>query len=181
VSAERAFRLPALALAAVLGLWACAGLPDRGSAAEGWVTGSLSLEFPDGFLGQPPRTIRSGILLQVRNVTTGKRFFRAVSDGRFSFRAAGELRLVRYEYSQSGQDFSCYLNDEIGIGFRLEPGQSLDLGRITLRYTRPAPSHRTTFARSNVAAGELTGEPGTFSGLLRLRHAYWRYERTVLR
>ena len=70
--------------------------------------------------------------------------------GSLSLEFPEELALERYEYSQAGSAFSCYLNDEIGIRFRPEPGRVLDLGRIIIRSTAPAPSHRPTFARSTI-------------------------------
>lgn len=178
--------LPAAALAvlaalALPGLGGCAGGPARESPAGTRVVGSLSLEFPEGFLGQPARTIRSPILLHVRNLDTGKRFLRAVGERGFAFPAAAgeELALERYEYSQSDSSFSCYLNDEIGIRFRPEPGRVLDLGRITIRYTAPAASNRTTFARSTTF--EDPPEQQERFNLRQLRYSYWRYARTVLR
>jgi len=177
--------LPAAVLAALLlaGLGACAGLPAGESPAGTRVVGSLSLEFPEGFLGQPARTIRSPILLHVHNLATGKRFVRAVSNGGFSFPAAAgqELLLARYEYSQTDPYFSCYLNDEIGIRFRPEPGQVLDLGRITIRYTGPERSNQVTFARSTTVEQDDPPEQGHKFTLWRLRHSYWRYARAVLR
>jgi hypothetical protein len=173
--------LAVLAALALPGLGGCAGAPSRESPAGTRVVGSLSLEFPEGFLGQPARTIRSPLLLHVRNLETGKRFLRAVGEGGFSFPAAAgeELALERYEYSQAGPDFSCYLNDEIGVRFRPEPGQVLDLGRITIRYTAPAPSNRVTFARSNTFEDPPEQED---LFILRLpRSTYWRYTRTLVR
>lgn len=95
--------LAVLAALALPGLGGCAGGSARESPAGTRVVGSLSLEFPEGFLGQPARTIRSPILLHVRNLDTGKRFLRAVGEGGFSFPAAAgeELALERYEYSQA--------------------------------------------------------------------------------
>ena len=173
--------LAVLAALALPGLGGCAGGPARESPAGTRVVGSLSLEFPEGFLGQPARTIRSPILLHVRNLESGKRFLRPVGEGGFSFpaEAGQELALERYEYSQSDSSFSCYLNDEIGIRFRPEPGQVLDLGRITIRYTAPALSNRVTFARSTTF--EDPSERVNRPFLRQLRYAYWRYERTVLR
>lgn len=55
----------------------------------------------------------------------------------------------------------------------------LDLGRITIRYTAPAPSNRVTFARSTTF--EDPSERVNRPFLRLLRYAYWRYERTVLR
>jgi hypothetical protein len=90
-----------------------------------------------------------------------------------------EYSLERYEYSLLEPSFSCYLNDLIGIRLRPEPGQVLDLGRITLRYTQPAGSSRTSFARSTILEDQ-PDRPEDFP-LWRLRHSYWRYERAVLR
>jgi hypothetical protein len=89
------------------------------------------------------------------------------------------LALEGYEYSQAGSAFSCYLNDEIGIRFRPEPGRVLDLGRIIIRYTAPAPSHRPTFARSTTFEDPPEQQERLILRLL--RHSYWRYARTVLR
>ena len=187
-AARRFRRLPPVALPAALlvalsltGLGACAGMPSGESPAGTRVVGSLSLEFPEGFVGQPARTIRSAILLHVHNLTTGKRFLLAVGDRGFSFAAAAgqELLLARYEYSQTDSYFSCYLNDEIGIRFRPEPGQVLDLGRITIRYTGPERSNRVSFARSTVVEDQPDSE-NRFS-VWRLRHSYWRYAREILR
>jgi hypothetical protein len=175
--------VPALLLTAALALQGCAGRPGPGPAGDpaGEVTGSLLLEFPDGFLGQPARTVRSNILLHVRNLSTGERYLRLLRDGRFALPAAGELLLVSYEYSLAGPEFSCYLNDQIGIGLRAEPGRRLDLGQIRILYTRPRRSHTATFARSTTfeEGGLVTARPGSFLG--RLRQDYWQYERTVLR
>ena len=184
IRAWAALRAAALALLAALalpGLGGCAGAPARESPAGTRVVGSLSLEFPDGFLGQPARTIRSPLLLHVRNLDTGKRFLRVAGEGGFSFPAAAgeELALERYEYSQAGSAFSCYLNDEIGIRFRPEPGRVLDLGRIIIRYTAPAPSQRPTFARSTTFEDPPEQQERLILRLL--RHSYWRYARTVLR
>ncbi|OHD25759.1 MAG: hypothetical protein A2064_09490 [Spirochaetes bacterium GWB1_66_5] len=173
--------LAVLAALALPGLGGCAGGPARESPAGTRVVGGLSLEFPEGFLGQPARTIRSPILLHVRNLDTGKRFLRVVGEGGFAFPAAAgeELALERYEYSQSDSTFSCYLNDEIGIRFRPEPGQVLDLGRITIRYTTPALSNRVTFARSTISDDLPEQANRPFRRFL--RYSYWRYARTVLR
>jgi hypothetical protein len=180
---RRALRPALLAAVSLLALCACAGAPRPESAAEARVTGSLSLEFPDGFLGLPARTIRSPILLHFRNTVRGTRFLRSTADGRFAFPAAGgeELLLVRYEYSLSGPDFSCYLNDGIGISFRPQPGETLDLGHIRIRYTGPRPSDRVSFARSTTVEEEdlaIEG-PGSRFGLHRLRQTWWRYEREL--
>jgi hypothetical protein len=166
----------ALALAVALG--ACAAMPDP--AREAAVSGSLVLEFPDGFLGQPPRTVDSYILLHVRSLTTGRRYLRTVRDGRFSLPAAGDLRISRYEFSLSGPGFSCYLNDWIGIDLRTQPGQPLELGRIVLRYTRPRPSRQATFARRTPPEG-FDPELGQFGFFQRLRQDYWDYDRALLR
>jgi hypothetical protein len=178
------FCLPALlVLLAGLGIFACNSLPKAGSNADARVVGGLSLDFPEGFLGQDNRSIRSNILLHVRNLSTGKRFLRVVTGGRFSFPAAGgeELLLARYEYSLAGPSFSCYLNDEIGISFRPEPGEVLDLGQLAIRYTGPERSDRVTFARSTtVEDGELAAGEKGFT-LRRLLETYWRYQRTLVR
>jgi hypothetical protein len=171
----------AAALMASLGLAGCAGRPGPGPGAEVRVTGGLSLEFPDGFLGQPARTIRSNILLHARDLATGKRYLGAVRNGRFCLPAAGELRLTRYEYSQAGPEFSCYLNDEIGIDIRIEPGQPRDLGTITIRYTLPRLSNRVTFARSTTRENDEPAAGRTGFLLARLRPEYWQYERILLR
>jgi len=174
-TALRAAALLATGLAALAlpGLGGCAGGPAHESPAGTRVVGSLSLEFPEGFLGQPARTIRSPILLHVRNLESGKRFLRPVGEGGFSFpaEAGQELALERYEYSQSDSSF--------GIRFRPEPGRVLDLGRIIIRYTAPALSNRVTFARSTTF--EDPSERVNRPFLRQLRYAYWRYERTVLR
>jgi hypothetical protein len=178
-----ALRTTVLALVPLVVLCACAGTPRAKSAADARVSGSLSLEFPDGFLRLPARTIRSHVLLHFQNTSRGTRFLRSTADGRFSFPAAGgeELRLVRYEYSLAGPDFSCYLNDDIGISFRPQPGEALDLGNIRIRYTGPRPADRVTFARSTTVEEDEppVGEPG--ARFRRLRQSYWRYERAVLR
>jgi hypothetical protein len=176
-------RTTLLALVPLLVLCACAGAPRAKSAADARVSGSLSLEFPDGFLGLPARTVRSHILLHFQNTSRGTRFLRSTVDGHFSFPAAGgeELRFVRYEYSLAGADFSCYLNDEIGISFRPQPGEMLDLGHIRIRYTEPRLADRVTFARSTTVEDDEfpVGQAGSRFRLL--RQSYWWYERTVFR
>ena len=138
------------ALGAGLLLAACAGLPAPRSDSDALVVGHLQMEFPEDYLGQPPRVIRSYVLLHFLNVTRRTRFSRFTRDGYFAFRTAGgqELRLASYEYSATDPNYQSYLNDQIGIDFRTEPGEVLDLGRITVRYTAPMKSNRVTFARS---------------------------------
>jgi hypothetical protein len=57
-----------------------------------------------------------------------------------------ELRLASYVYSANDPSYQSYLNDEIGIRFSTAPGEVLDLGRLTIRYTSPAKRDRVTFA-----------------------------------
>jgi hypothetical protein len=83
-----ALRTTVLALVPLVVLCACAGTPRAKSAADARVSGSLSLEFPDGFLRLPARTIRSHVLLHFQNTSRGTRFLRSTTDGRFSFPAA---------------------------------------------------------------------------------------------
>ena len=183
---RKSFR-PALAvllagLGAGLLLVSCAGLPAPRSDSDALVVGYVQLEFPDGFLGQPPRTVRSDILLHFDNLTKGTRFSRFTRNGYFSFRAAGgeQLRLQSYEYSADETDYQNYLNDDIGLGFSTEPGRVLDAGRITIRYTAPKITNRVTFAQSTyLEDADVNGKSGPI--LLSLRHDYWSYQRGLVR
>ena len=182
-------RISGPALAALLAgvgaglfLAACAGLPAPRSESDALVVGYLSLEFPEGFLGQPPRTLRSGILLHFANVTLGTRFSRFTRGGYFAFRADGgqQLLLEGYEYSADDPDYQSYLNDEIGVRFSTEAGKVLDLGRITIRYTAPARSGRVTFAQStHVEDVDVDGKTAPL--ILSLRHDYWAYLKAFVR
>ncbi len=90
-----------LALALAIGLSACAGIPEARNPGDCLVIGHLALEFPDGFLGRPPRTIASNLLLHLRDLTTNRRFVCTAMNGYFYFRGNGadEYRLERYVYS----------------------------------------------------------------------------------
>jgi len=55
----------------------------------------------------------------------------------------------------------------------------LDLGRIRILYTDPAPSSRVTFARATTF--EDPPEQQELRILQLLRDSYWRYARAVLR
>ncbi len=168
------------ALGAALSVAGCASLPAPRSDSDALVVGYLQLEFSDGYLGQRPRVVRSDILLHFANVTHRTRFSRLTRDGYFAFRVPGgqQLRLASYEYSANDPYYLSYLNDEIGLGFSTEPGEVLDLGRITIRYTAPAKSNRVSFAQSVYVEGE---------GLIMGHHVvtqyqqYWSYQRAFVR
>jgi hypothetical protein len=182
---KKFFRPPlavlAVALLASVSLAACATLPPPRTASDALVVGYLSLDFPDGYLGQPPRVVHSYILLHFRNATTGARFSRLTHDGWFAFRVPGgqELVLRSYEYSSNEPYFKTYLNDEIGIRFKTEPGKVLDLGRITLRYTAPAVTNHVTFARSTYFDADNNGTKSPF--MVSAVHDFWSYQRAVER
>jgi hypothetical protein len=174
--------LPVLlaALGAGLLLASCASLPAPRSDSDALVVGYLQLEFPDGYLGQPPRVIRSDILLHFRNVTRRTHFARFTRDGYFAFRVPGgqELRLASYEYSANDPSYQSYLNDQIGIRFSAAPGEVLDLGRLTIRYTAPAKRDRVTFARS-VYTEDMDTDKKTGRRILAQYQQYWSYLRTL--
>ena len=183
---KRSFRPALAALLAGLGagllLVSCAGLPAPRSDSDALVVGYVQLEFPDGFLGQPPRTVRSDILLHFDNLTKGTHFSRFTRNGYFSFRAAGgeRLRIENYEYSADDPYYQSYLNDDIGLGFSTEPAKVLDLGRITIRYTAPRTTNRVTFAQSTYLQD---GDPDSKTPplTLSLQREYWAYQRGLVR
>jgi hypothetical protein len=173
-----------LIIALALGLSACATIPQPKNAGDSLLVGSIVLEFPDGFLGQPARTIASNLLLHFRDVSRNTRFVRPAVDGYFYFLGNGsdDYRLESYEYSYRDDYGEYYLNDSIGQSFSAVPGKLVDVGRIIARYEKPRLSNRVTFAQ--VIAIEEEGmfealNPESFPFAHRTEPAYWRYDRTI--
>lgn len=177
-----------LLLAAALagGLSACATIPEAKNAGDSLVIGSVALEFPDGFLGQPARVIGSNLLLHFRDVTSGRRFARLAVDGYFYFRGNSDDRYALESYEYSTQDYTGEydLNDSIGQSFSSVPGKLVYVGRIAIRYEKPRIANRVTFAQvigfdDGGLFGALKSEG--FSPIHRMEPAYWQYDRTVER
>jgi hypothetical protein len=178
------YLLPALALA--IGLSACATIPQARNPGDCLVIGHLALEFPDGFLGLPPRTIASNLLLHFRDLTTNRRFACTATDGYFYFRGNGadEYRLERYVYSYQDYYGEYYLNDSIGQSFSSAPGKLVNLGQIVLRYEKPRISNRVTFAQATVFddAGIFWALKGEMEPYMHETiSSYWQYDRTIQR
>jgi len=177
-----------LLAAAVLAfaLSACATIPEPKSAGDSLVIGSAALEFPDGFLGQPARTIGSNLLLHFLDLTNGRRFARLAVDGYFYFRGSGDDRYMLESYEYSTQDYTgeYNLDDSIGQEFPSVPGKLVYVGRLAVRYEKPRISSRVTFAQvigfdDGGLFGALKSEG--FSPIHRMEPAYWQYDRTIER
>ncbi len=176
----------ALAFSLAIGLSACATIPEAKNTGDSLVIGSVALEFPDGFLGQPPRTIESNVLLHFRDLTSNRSFARLAVDGYFYFRGNGDDQYTLDSYDYSTQDYTGEydLHDSIGQSFSLVPGKLVYVGRIAVRYEKPRISNRVTFAQViGFDDGGLFGalKSGGFSPIHRMEPAYWQYDRTIQR
>jgi len=167
-----------LAVALALGLSACATIPQPKSAGDSLVIGNLVLQFPDGFLGQPARTVGSYLLLHFRDVTTNTRFVRLAVDGYFYFRGNGsdEYRLESYEYSNQDYGGDYYLNDSIRQSFSAVPGKLVYVGQIAVRYEKPRISNRVTFAEATIF--DDSGMSDHFPTMHQTLSVFWQYDRT---
>ena len=177
-----------LAAALAVGLSACATIPEPKNTGDSLLIGSVALEFPDGFLGQPARTIGSNLLLHFLDVTSGRRFVRLAVDGYFYFRGNGDDQYTLESYEYSTQDYSgeYNLNDSIGQSSSSVPGKLVYVGRIAVRYEKPRIANHVTFAQvigfddgGPLLFGALKSEG--FSPIHRMEPAYWQYDRTIER
>jgi hypothetical protein len=167
-----------------LALSACTSIPEPQNAGDALLIGSLVLDFPDGFLGQPARTVRSNLLLHFRNITRNTRFCRLTTDGYFYFHGHGDdqYELERYEYSVQDQGGEYYLNDRITQRFACVPGKLVYAGHLTIRYAKPRISNRVSFAQSTNYDDEeffSVAGPDRFPLIHRMRQTYWQYDRAI--
>jgi hypothetical protein len=127
------------ALAALLALGACAGMPEPDEAENTLVIGSLVLDFPDGFFGQSPRSFAYNVKLNIRNATTGKRFTLTTSDGYYYFLSSGRDMYVLegYEYYVEMTNHRYNISRNIGMTIAPEAGKLYYLGHITITYGSP--------------------------------------------
>jgi hypothetical protein len=172
-----------LVLVLAIGLYGCASIPEPRAATDALIIGNLVLDFPDGFLGQRARTVRSNIYLYFRNTTNGTWSWRLTSDGYFYFRGNGSDRYVleRYEYSYWDEGTEFYLSDKIGLSFSSTPGKLVYLGHLDIRYEKPSRSYRVTFARStSLDDGGFLAERLNKRHFLipRMHPTYWKYTRS---
>ncbi len=178
------YLLAAAALAAALS--ACATIPGPKSAGDSLLIGSVVLEFPDGFLGQPARTVGSNLLLHFLDLTSGRRFARLAVDGYFYFRGSGDDRYVleSYEYSTQDDTGEYNLDDSIGQEFSAIPGKLVYVGRLAVRYEKPRISGQVTFAQAIGFDDDgmfLALESEHLPFIHRMAPVYWQYDRTIER
>jgi hypothetical protein len=133
-------RFIVLAGVAVL-LFSCASFPEPESKGDSLVIGNFILDFPDGFFGEPPRKVSSGITLHLVNSTKQTRFTLKTSyPGYFYFLTNGtdEFELESFDY-QTQETHTTYTLGKNPINLKIAntPGKVIYLGHLTLSYTRP--------------------------------------------
>jgi hypothetical protein len=119
----------------------CAGIPNPEKETDALVVGSLVLSYPDGFFGEPPRTLDSGIRLDFLNVTTQKEFWVVTTRGGwFTFLSNGgdRYQLTKYAYDLEISGKGTYSGGGgIKYKFMSSMGCVQYLGHFTVTYSRP--------------------------------------------
>jgi hypothetical protein len=93
------YLLAPIVLIAML-LASCASIPEPENESSSLVIGSLILDFPDGFFGETPRTLDSGVYVHVVNTTQGTDFHVSTgSGGYFYFLSNGTDHYSIEDYS----------------------------------------------------------------------------------
>jgi hypothetical protein len=137
----RHFVSGALALSCLLLLLSCASIPDPEDQQSTLVIGSFILEYPDGVMDLPPRTIASNVWITVMNTTKGSSFsVRTMDGGFFYFLGSGDdsysLQSYRHTFTMSGTS-EYTVGAKLNWAFKTAPGQITYLGHTVIRQGKP--------------------------------------------
>jgi hypothetical protein len=118
----------------------CATLAKPESPPDSFVIGSLVLDFPDGFFTEAPRTIDSGVTVEITNKTRGTRFALLTSaGGYFSFVGNGgnQYSIESYRFSGKTKTEVLPLEGKISYLFTATSHTVDYVGHFTVRYGKP--------------------------------------------
>jgi hypothetical protein len=137
----RHFVSGALALTCLLLLVSCASIPDPVDQQSTLVIGSFILEYPDGVMDLPPRTITSNVWITITDTIKGSSFsVRTLEGGFFYFLGIGDdsYSLASYSHSFTVSGSSEYtMGGKLDWKFKTAPGQITYLGHVVIRQAKP--------------------------------------------
>ena len=114
----------------------CAGLPKPSNDSDTLVIGSLVLDYPDGFFGEPARTIDYPINLEIMNSSTGSVLNLVTkSGGYFYFLTNGRDNFVLTGYSYMTTEYHTTYSARNTLSYQItvEPGCVQYLGHIKVK------------------------------------------------
>ena len=119
----------------------CASLPKPKGEGSSLVIGSLVMDFPDGFFDLPKRKMESGVVVNFRNVTTGRNFgLLTERGGMFSFLSNGSDEFIMESFAYKEQSGAGgYTMGVIPLNLKIPTttDRVIYVGHITAIYAKP--------------------------------------------
>ena len=124
-------------------LLSCATLPKAERETDSLVVGSFVMDYPDGFFGEPPRSINSGVRLQFTNRTRNTQFAvtTASPGGYFTFLGTDtdEYELTSFSYDITVDTLHLRVSGGGNVSYRFSdiPRCVLYVGHLVATFGHP--------------------------------------------
>ena len=117
-------------------LMSCATIPEPENADDSLVIGRVVLDFPDGYLGKPARTVDSNVTVKIVNLTTREEYTRRTDNGYYYIPASpgDEIQIGDYYYTTTSGRYSTSLNGGIRRKVKVEGNKIIYFGDLTVTY-----------------------------------------------